>query len=68
MRFQILSFSNASFCRELIGGWFLLLAVTLCAQQAKPAAPIATFTDIAEKAGLTAQNIFGGVDTQEIHY
>src|SRR5207253_6048295 len=27
--------------------------------------PIANFTDIAEKAGLTMQNIFGGVDTKK---
>jgi hypothetical protein len=41
----------------------------LSAQQAKSApaatAPIANFTDIAEKAGLTAQNIFGGIDTKK---
>jgi len=37
-----------------------------CAQQAKAPAPqIANFTDIAEKAGLTAQNVFGGVDTKK---
>ncbi|MGH9496201.1 MAG: CRTAC1 family protein [Candidatus Sulfotelmatobacter sp.] len=38
------------------------------AQQAKPPTaptPIATFTDIAEKAGLTTPNIFGGVDTKK---
>jgi enediyne biosynthesis protein E4 len=28
-------------------------------------ASIANFTDIAEKAGLTAVNIFGGVDTKK---
>ena len=47
----------------------MLLASTLSAQQAKapvpPPAPIATFTDIAEKAGLTAQNVFGGLDTKK---
>ena len=32
---------------------------------APPPVPIATFTDIAEKAGLTAQNIFGGIDTKK---
>ena len=31
----------------------------------KPAAPIAHFTDIAEKAGLTMMNVFGGVDTKK---
>ena len=45
-------------------------AEILPAQQSKapspPAqAPIANFTDIAEKAGLTMQNIFGGVDTKK---
>jgi len=29
------------------------------------APPIANFTDIAEKAGLTMQNVFGGVDTKK---
>ena len=39
----------------------------LFGQQAKAAAaaPIATFVDIAEKTGLTTQNIFGGVDTKK---
>ena len=30
-----------------------------------PPRPIADFTDIAEKAGLTMQNVFGGVDTKK---
>src|SRR5215470_12957604 len=35
-------------------------------QQAKsPAPPPANFTDIAEKAGLTAENIFGGISTKK---
>jgi len=44
-----------------------LLIAELDAQQAKPPtpAPIVTFTDIAEKAGLTAQNVFGGIDTKK---
>ena len=41
----------------------------LCAQQSKatptPSPVIANFTDIAEKAGLTSQNVFGGVDTKK---
>ena len=57
------------FCRALTYGCFFLLASTLIAQQAKAPAPppaiIATFTDIAEKAGLTVQNIFGGLDTKK---
>src|SRR5271170_1939355 len=39
------------------------------AQQPKPGAPppapVASFTDMTEKAGLTMQNIFGGVDTKK---
>jgi hypothetical protein len=51
------------------------LVVFLCGAQAKgkhalasnstPAKPIADFTDVAEKAGLTMQGIFGGVDTKK---
>jgi hypothetical protein len=44
------------------------LAGALCAQQSKaapPAAQIANFTDVAERAGLSAQNIFGGIDTKK---
>jgi len=32
---------------------------------ATPAKPTANFTDVAEKAGLTLQNIFGGVETKK---
>src|ERR1700733_6434452 len=50
-------------------GALLLLALNMSAEQAKPPtpspAPIATFADIAEKAGLIAQNVFGGVDTKK---
>jgi hypothetical protein len=31
----------------------------------KPTAPLARFTDVAQKAGLTAPNVFGGVDTKK---
>ncbi len=58
-----------SLCRTLACGCLLLVAPNSSAQQAKPRAslpaPIATFADIAEKAGLTAQNIFGGLDTKK---
>jgi enediyne biosynthesis protein E4 len=48
----------------------LLLVGVCCGQQAKtaPAAaakPLANFTDIAEKAGLTMQDIFGGIETKK---
>src|SRR5580765_1389421 len=50
-------------------GCLLLLSATLVAQQSRPLAPppppIATFADIAEKAGLTAPNVFGGTDTKK---
>src|SRR6202140_3508857 len=70
MLVQILSsLAIHRFCRALTRGGFLLLAAMLPAQQAKgptpPPPPIATFTDIAEKAGLTAQNVFGGLDTKK---
>ena len=47
----------------------LLLGISFC-QEAKPshaapAKPIANFTDVAEKAGLTMQDIFGGIDTKK---
>src|SRR5208282_6513465 len=61
--------------RQLIAGTAILFSVlpvtnTLFAQQAaKPATshaqPIATFVDIAEKAGLTTSEIFGGVDSKK---
>jgi enediyne biosynthesis protein E4 len=38
---------------------------TKAAAATTPNSPIANFTDLAEKAGLTAQNIFGGVDTKK---
>src|ERR1700716_2733626 len=48
-----------------------LFCVVLChSQQAKtapslPSAPVANFTDVAEKAGLTMQDVFGGVTTKK---
>jgi enediyne biosynthesis protein E4 len=48
---------------QLICAAFLLAAIAL-AEQAKPA-PIADFTDQAAKAGLTMQEIFGGVNTKK---
>jgi hypothetical protein len=43
----------------------LLLAASLSPQTAKPPAPIAHFTDIAEKAGITVTSVYGGVDTKK---
>ena len=68
MRFHSLSFDarRAILCVLACGS---LLTGMLRAQAAKGTptanAPIANFTDIAEKAGLTAPNIFGGIDTKK---
>jgi hypothetical protein len=53
----------------------LCLVIFLCGGHAKgehataanstPAKPIADFTDVAEKSGLTMQDIFGGADTKK---
>ncbi|MGC2475499.1 MAG: CRTAC1 family protein [Candidatus Sulfotelmatobacter sp.] len=55
--------------RVLACGCLLYCNSTLLGQQTKSVAdkavPIANFTDIAEKAGLTAQNVFGGIDTKK---
>src|ERR1700694_2813019 len=56
--------------RRLRCSLVLLLSGMFCHGQAPktpviaPPRPIANFTDIAEKAGLTMQNVFGGVDTK----
>src|SRR6202158_5684835 len=70
MSFQPISFRNVS--RSLscfIQAWALLFTSPFDAPEQKkspaPAPPIANFTDIAEKAGLTAQDIFGGVETKK---
>src|SRR4030088_1462315 len=58
-------------CRLLCAASLLLpLCVAVCqGEQGKSAPvlsqqPVANFTDVAEKAGLTMQNIFGGVNTK----
>jgi hypothetical protein len=48
--------------------FLLLLTASFAQQLAKPAAPphpIANFIDVAEKSGITMQNVFGGVDTKK---
>src|SRR6266404_4105043 len=65
--FRIMSLSHGCF----IQAWAFLSLVGICyGQQSKPShsapvKPIANFTDIAEKAGLTMQEIFGGVETKK---
>jgi len=56
--------------RALVCGGLLLPTLKSSAQQSKPSSSppsssIANFTDIAAKAGLTAENIFGGIDTKK---
>src|SRR5438270_11034216 len=66
---QISSSLRAVMACAFASGCVLLAGISSAAQQAKSAAasaaPIANFADIAEKAGLTAQNIFGGLDTKK---
>src|SRR6266852_7356272 len=45
--------------------FFLILIFTTIAAKSAQAPPIANFTDTAEKAGLTLENISGGVDTKK---
>ena len=68
MSFQISSlFERDLALRIVASGCLLVAAPVVIAQQTKVAPPsqIANFTDVAEKAGLTAQNIFGGLDTKK---
>src|ERR1700694_5560936 len=44
---------------------FLILAATATGAETGKTPPIANFTDIAEKAGLTMSNVFGGKDTKK---
>ncbi len=48
---------------------FLLLGIGFCQKvkpaNAAPAKAIANFTDVADKAGITMQDIFGGIDTKK---
>ncbi len=66
--FCFLSLRHA--CRVLCAASFLFCVVMCRGQQAKaapslPSRSIANFTDVAEKAGLTMQDVFGGVDTKK---
>ena len=59
------------FSRFVASLLLMFFSVALLAQSptdspaAKALAPLAHFTDIAEKAGLTMMNVFGGVDTKK---
>ncbi len=57
-------------CPALCAASFLFCVMLCHGQQAKttpvlPEHPIANFTDVAEKAGLTMQDVFGGVNTKK---
>jgi len=70
MRFQSVSFLARDFLLCVLAcGCSLFSCAPVCAQETKaatpPTAPIANFTDVAEKSGLTAQEIFGGIDTKK---
>ncbi len=45
--------------------FFLILVFATAAAQPPQAPPIANFTDVAEKAGLTMTTVFGGTDTKK---
>src|SRR4029077_19993855 len=57
--------------RIFVQGWMLFFLVGMCEGQTVKAPnsalvnPIANFTDVAERAGLTMQNIFGGIETKK---
>src|SRR4051812_48514058 len=70
MPFQIFRFCVRRTCWcALMCGISILSVAFLWGQQPKAALPppaaIANFVDIAQKAGLTEENIFGGVDTKK---
>lgn len=43
----------------------LIFAIRVFGQTVSQPAPLANFVDVAEKAGLTMMNVFGGVDTKK---
>ena len=69
MPFQILFFLERLVLRTLVYECLVLSAALLYPLPAKtaspPSPPIVTFLDIAESAGLTVQNVFGGIDTKK---
>jgi enediyne biosynthesis protein E4 len=54
--------------RSIQTAFFTVLLIAIAAAQAPPntqSSPIANFTDLAEKAGLTMTTVFGGKDTKK---
>jgi enediyne biosynthesis protein E4 len=73
---RVISLHNADVCKRvgtreirkylsLLVASFILLAVYAAGQSSKQSQPIAHFTDIAPKTGLTALNVFGGKDAKK---
>src|SRR5690242_670701 len=60
----VLSFFPSRYLRPLASG-VLVSSIVLWAQPPQKPAPLAHFTDVAEKAGLTAVNVFGGLETKK---
>jgi enediyne biosynthesis protein E4 len=48
-----------------LAAFLIILAIPGSAAEPRNTPPIANFTDIAEKAGLTMSNVFGGKDTKK---
>jgi len=48
-----------------LAAFLLILVILALAAESRNTPPIANFTDIAEKAGLTMSNVFGGKDTKK---
>jgi hypothetical protein len=70
MRLPTLTFFATQTLRHSLACGYLLFTSILLSQQPAaapppPAASVANFIDIAATAGLTAQNIFGGLDTKK---
>jgi hypothetical protein len=57
--------SRALPCAGRLAAFFVVLVITASVAESANAPPIANFTDVAEKAGLTMSNVFGGKDTKK---
>ena len=57
--------SRALHAASGLAALLLILVIPALAAESRNTPPIANFTDIAEKAGLTMSNVFGGKDTKK---
>ena len=57
--------SRALITAGRLAAFLVILAFPAAAAGPRNTAPIANFTDVAEKAGLTMSNVFGGKDTKK---